>query len=257
MNSSTNQTWLYDPSKYIFYPSNDSSLCIDLFESNTTNGSYVQYYECTGNNNQQWYLSSNTPINCNTNGNQWLYECNYPNSNNSYTKNNCNSGSNCEQNKIAQCNTTSIDLSNPTNQNCLFFCQNNPSLCPVSLNTYCNNVNYVNTTTCQNWCKSNNCDTGMNAYCSANPNDNYLCSCFDTNAINNVQNNVNTTVASTLANQDVPAICWNANCSNFGYFTSEMKNLVSSCPACIQVANFDNITAGSATFKNINQNCNR
>jgi len=271
-----NQTWQYDPVTYEIYRTDNNGNkigLIDLHNADTTNENYINFHSNLEKHPaKQWILSeieNGRPVknrNCADLKWMWDYECNHPSENNYNANGDCTSGSQCERNKLELCNDSTIDLS--TNKYCLNYCQMNKDKCNNSLHTYCNNPDNVTKKTCfGNWCNqnSNNCDLGAKAYCDQHPDDNDFCACYETNALNSLKKSIpgdqeaQTTLAQTLAENKINPICWNLKCSAGGssYTTSTMLqrlNNLEACPKCIQNINIKTLNVKDKAAK-IQQSC--
>ena len=140
----------------------------------------------------------------------------------------------------------------------------NQSDCKDALKSFCNNKNNITTSFCKDWCKKNNpdCDQGAINYCKTHLDDTTFCGCFDDNMRTIVPDDLETLLygGTKSAGNNNRAICWSKTCTDGGYLTQSMKDLVDTCPECYQVtANnkilIDNVDRSKIDVKLI-QSCN-
>lgn len=162
----------------------------------------------------------------------------------------------------SECNkdmrTYCLTDNNISNKYCNTWCYNkdNAENCKIYKNNFCNtddnfkkNLNF-----CTEWSKGDgygSVDQGVLNYCKNNLSDNSICSCMQANAYYNLPEDAK----SIKALVESRPICYSNECSEIGYITKSMKDLVDSCPKCLQVMNFKDIQSDKVDFNNLKQSC--
>jgi hypothetical protein len=165
-----------------------------------------------------------------------------------------NPGSECHKDMRAYCQTGN----NITNKYCNTWYSNreNADINKIDKNNFCNagdnfkkNLNF-----CTEWSKGDgygSVDQGVLNYCKNNLSDNSICSCMQANAYYNLPEDAK----GIKALVESRPICYSNECSEVGYITKSMKDLVDSCPKCLQVMNFKDIQSDKVDFNNLKQSC--
>jgi len=136
-----------------------------------------------------------------------------------------------------KCNNQQLHWDDKDNiDTCTNWClqSNNQPNCKDSIKSFCNNKNNITTSFCKDWCIKNSpeCDQGVINYCKTHLDDTTFCGCFDDNMRKIVPDELET----LLYGNNNRAICWSKTCTDGGYMTQSMKNLVDACPECYQVS---------------------
>lgn len=162
--------------------------------------------------------------------------------------------SECHKKMRTYCQTKN----NITNSNCNTWYSNkyNVEIGKIDKNNFCNTGNNfkANLKFCTDWSKGDgygNVDKGVLNYCKTNLSDNSLCSCMQANAQHNLPEEAKQ-IKEIVKSRP---ICYSNECSEFGYITKSMKDLVDSCPKCLQVMNFSDIQSDKINFNDLKQSC--